>query len=94
MAERISAAFEAGDIVDICHAIGAATPQHNIMDVARRAGIERTSLDRAFAGGKKQPNFSTVLNVLHAMGLQLHVTMRQNAQPIAPHDREPHASGA
>jgi probable addiction module antidote protein len=84
MAERINAAFEAGDIVDICHAIGAATRQHNITDLARRAGIERTNLYRAFAGGEKRPNFSTVLNVLHAMGLELHVTIRRNAQPIEP----------
>ena len=94
MAERINAAFEAGDIVDICHAIGTAARQHNLADLARRAGIERTSLYRAFAGEKKGPNFSTVLNVLHAMGLELQVTMRQNAQPMSPHGREPDASGA
>ncbi|WP_354128577.1 hypothetical protein [Bradyrhizobium sp. i1.15.2] len=36
-------------------------------------GITRTSLYRAFAGGKAHPNFSTVLSVLHAMGFRLHV---------------------
>jgi probable addiction module antidote protein len=61
IAERINAAFEAGDIVDICHAIGAAIRQHNVTDLARRADIERTSLYRAFAG-EQHPNFSTVLN--------------------------------
>jgi len=94
MAERITAAFEAGDIVDICHAIGTAARQHNLADLARRAGIESTSLYRAFAGGEKRPNFSTVLNVLHAMGLELHVTIRQNAKPMSPHGREPGAPGA
>ena len=75
------------DIVDICHAIGTAARQHNLADLARRAGIERTNLYRAFAGGEKRPNFSTVLNVLHAMGLELHVTIRQNAKPMSPRER-------
>ncbi|MDE5446360.1 putative addiction module antidote protein [Bradyrhizobium sp. CSA207] len=68
------AAFEAGDIADICRAIEDATRLHNISELARRSGIVRTSLYRAFAGGKAHPNFSTVLSVLHAMGFQLHVT--------------------
>jgi len=80
IAERINGALETGAIVEICHAIGAATRQHNIADLARRAGIERTSLYRAFAGREKHPNFSTVLNVLNAMGFELQVTTRESAQ--------------
>jgi len=88
IAERINAAFETGDISEICHAIEASTRRYNIAELARRAGIERTSLYRAFSGGEKHPNFSTVLNVLHAMGLQLQVTMCQSAQPIEDDDKE------
>ena len=58
IAERINAAFETGDIAEICRAIEVATRQHNVADLARRAGIERTSLYRAFAGGEKHPNYS------------------------------------
>ena len=94
IAERINAAFEAGDIDEICHVIGAAAHQHNISELARRSGIERTSLYRAFAGREKHPNFTTVLNVLHAMGFALQVTMRPNAQAPKPQDKEPHTSGA
>jgi probable addiction module antidote protein len=79
--ERINAAFETGDIAEICHAIEIGTRQHNVADLARRAGINRISLYRAFSGSEKHPNFSTVLNVLHAVGLQLHVTMRQSVEP-------------
>ena len=92
IAERINAAFETGDIAEICRTIEVAIRQHIVADLARRAGIERTSLYRAFAGGEKHPNFSTVLNVLHAMGFQLHVTLRQNARASKPRDEEPHAS--
>ncbi|MGY8662163.1 addiction module antidote protein [Bradyrhizobium sp. UFLA05-109] len=89
IAERINGALETGDIVEICHAIGAATRQHNIADLARRAGIERTSLYRAFAGEEKHPNFSTVLHVLGAMGFELRVIARQNAQARNSGDQTP-----
>ena len=92
IAERINGALETGDIVEICHAIGAATRQHNIADLARRSGIERTSLYRAFGGREKHPNFCTVLNVLNAMGFELRVITRQNiGARMSPAD---HTSGA
>ncbi|WP_439400149.1 addiction module antidote protein (plasmid) [Bradyrhizobium sp. PMVTL-01] len=80
VAEHINAAFEAGDIADVCRAIEEVARLHNISELARSSGITRTSLYRAFAGGKAHPNFSTVLSVLHAMGFQLHVTLRPRAQ--------------
>ena len=75
MAERITAAFEAGDIVDICHAIGTAARQHNLADLARRAGIERTSLYRALA-----PEFQHGSEHITRNGFQLHVTVRGSAR--------------
>ena len=79
-AERLNAAFETGDIAVICRAIEVEIRQHSVAELARRAGIVRTSLYRAFSGADKHPNFSTVLNVLDAMGLQMHVTTRQKVE--------------
>jgi probable addiction module antidote protein len=76
-ADCINRALEKSDIVEICHAIAAATHLYNISDLAQKSGLARPSLHRAFAGGPKKPNFTTVLNVLDAMGFRLHVTVRR-----------------
>ena len=74
--DRINRAFAGSDMSAICNAIGDATRLHNISEIAREAGMERTSIYRAFAGAKL-PNFTTVLKVLDAMGFQLKVTQRR-----------------
>ena len=75
-AVRINEAFKKSDIAGICHAIGAATRLYNISDLAEKSGLARSSLHRAFAGDPIKPNFTTVFDVLDAMGFQLHVTVR------------------
>jgi probable addiction module antidote protein len=75
-ADYLNRAFATSDTAQICQAIGVVTHLHNISTIAKKAGIERTSLYRAFAGGSQHPNFKTVLSVLDAMGFQLHVTAR------------------
>jgi probable addiction module antidote protein len=79
IADYMNRAFETSDIAAICHAIGSATRLHNISDIAKRAGIERPSVYRAF-GGRQSPNLSTLLGVLDAMGFQLKVTQRRGQQ--------------
>ena len=76
IADRINDAFATSDVTVICHAIGDAARLHSISDIAREAGIQRSSIYRAFSG-KQLPNFSTVLGVLDAMGFQLMVTPRR-----------------
>lgn len=76
-ADYLNHAFESSDIDEICKAIGVVAQRHNISDIAKKAGIERSSLYRAFAGSPRHPNFKTVLSVLDAMGFQLHVTARR-----------------
>jgi probable addiction module antidote protein len=49
-ADCLNHAFETSDIAEICKAIGVVTHRHNILDIAKKAGIERSSLYRAFAG--------------------------------------------
>jgi probable addiction module antidote protein len=75
-ADYLNHAFAGSDIDEICKAIGVVAQRHNISDIAKKAGIERSSLYRAFAGSPKHPNFKTVLSVLDAMGFQLQVTAR------------------
>jgi DNA-binding phage protein len=45
---RINAALDTSDISSICEAIGRAVMLHNVSEIARKAGLERTSLYRAF----------------------------------------------
>jgi len=78
-ADCINRALEKSDIAEICHAIGAATRLFNISDLAQKSGLARPSIHRAFAGDPIKPNFTTVFNVLDAMGFQLHVTVRRGA---------------
>ena len=78
-ADLINEAFKKSDIAGICHAIGAATRLYNISDLAEKSGLARPSIHRAFAGDPIKPNFTTVFNVLDAMGFRLHVTVRPGA---------------
>ena len=63
---------------EICKAIGVVTHRYNIADIAKKAGIQRSSLYRAFTGSPNHPNFKSVLSVLDAMGFQLQVTARRD----------------
>jgi probable addiction module antidote protein len=80
IADYINHAFETSDVVGICEAIGAATHLHNMSDIAKKSGIERPSLYRAFSGRPTGPNFKTVLSVLDAMGFRLKVTVRRGGR--------------
>jgi probable addiction module antidote protein len=82
-ADCLNHAFQTSDIAEICKAIGVVIHLHNVSYIAKKAGIERSSLYRAFAGSPRHPNFKTVLSVLDAMGFQLHVTARggERARP-------------
>ena len=79
-ADLINQALEKSDIAEICHAIAAATRLYNISDLAQKSGLARPSLHRAFAGDPKKPNFTTVFNVLDAMGFQLLVKVRRGGR--------------
>ena len=78
-ADYINQALEKSDAAEICHALADATRLYNISDLAQKSGLARQSIYRAFAADPRKPKFTTVLSVLHAMGFQLHVTMRHDA---------------
>ncbi|HUN95230.1 MAG TPA: putative addiction module antidote protein [Bradyrhizobium sp.] len=70
---EINRALRRTDVAGACATIGSAVKLHNASEIARKAGIERPSIYRAF-GSAGSPNFSTVVKVLAAMGLRLKVT--------------------
>ena len=90
-ADYLNHAFETSDIAEICKAIGVVAHCYNISDIAKKAGIERTSLYRAFAGSPK-PNFKTVLSVLDAMGFLLLVTARRGERATGAFGRSSKSS--
>jgi probable addiction module antidote protein len=53
-------AFETSDVAAICNAIGDATRLHNISDIAKKAGIERPSIYRAFRDQRIAKPFNRV----------------------------------
>jgi|SRR4051812_44748981 probable addiction module antidote protein len=74
MAEELNIALASAEPKTICKAIGKALGDFNIAEMARQTGLQRQSIYRAFKTNTQLPNFSTVLAVLSAMGLQLKVT--------------------
>jgi probable addiction module antidote protein len=69
----LNAAFQSDDVDRICQSIGAAAKSHNITEIAKKSGLNRPTMYRAFAGGGAYPNLTTVVGVLAAMGLRLKV---------------------
>jgi probable addiction module antidote protein len=76
---RINEALGSSDITAICDAIGETIRRNNITDIAKTAGLKRTSIYRAF-GGRQSPNLSTVIRCLDALGLQFNVVRRPGRQ--------------
>lgn len=67
LADELNGAFASAEPQIICRAIGKALGDFNVSEIARQTGLPRSSIYRAF--GNAQPNFSTVLTVLTAMGV-------------------------
>ena len=77
IAVDLNRSFQTGDIERICRSIGEAVKAYNIADVAKKSGLSRPSVYRAFAGGGAYPNLTTVVGVLGAMGLSLKVAVKR-----------------
>jgi probable addiction module antidote protein len=64
---------EAGDdAAFIAKALGDIARAKGMSQVARDAGLSRESLYKALSG-QRTPNFETILKVIKALGLELHV---------------------
>lgn len=71
IAAYLEAALEEGDAALIAAAIGDIARAKGMTQIAREAGLGRESLYKALSPGGN-PEFSTILKVLAALGLRLH----------------------
>ena len=71
MAAYLEAALEAGDTSLIAAALGDIVRAKGMTGVARQAGLGRESLYKALSP-EGNPEFSTVLKVIRALGLKLY----------------------
>ena len=71
MAAYLEAAFEDGDPALIAAALGDIARAKGMSQIARETGLGRESLYKALSPDGN-PEFSTVLKVVRALGLRLH----------------------
>jgi probable addiction module antidote protein len=72
MIAYLDAAFEDGDPILIAAALGDVARAKGMSQIARDAGVGRESLYKSLSTSGN-PEFSTVLKVIDALGLRLHV---------------------
>lgn len=72
IANYLEAAFEDGDPALIAAALGDVARAKGMSQIAADAGLGRESLYKALSS-KGNPEFATVLKVIHALGLRLKV---------------------
>ena len=75
MAAYLEAALEDGDPALVIHALGNIARARGMSQIARQTGLGRESLYKALSG-EGNPEFTTVLKVVRALGLKL------KAQPM------------
>ncbi len=73
IAAYMTEALESGDPAFVADALGVVARARGMTEVAREAGVSRESLYRALSADGN-PEFATVLRVVHALGLRLSVT--------------------
>ena len=71
MSLYLEACLEDGDPALIAAALGDIARARGMSQVARDAGLSRESLYRALSG-EGNPEFSTIMKVIKALGLKLH----------------------
>jgi len=75
MAAYLEACIEEaqGNAAFIAKALGDIARAKGMSQVARDAGLSRESLYKALSG-ERNPEFATILKVVHALGIELHAT--------------------
>ncbi|MBI1785366.1 putative addiction module antidote protein [Candidatus Sumerlaeota bacterium] len=71
MAAYLEAALEDGDAQLVAAALGDIARARGMSQIARKTGMGRESLYKALSPGGN-PELSTVLKVVHALGIKLH----------------------
>lgn len=72
IANYLEAVLEDGDPALIAHALGVIARAKGMTNIARASGLGRESLYKALSADGN-PEFATVLKVIHALGLKLKV---------------------
>jgi len=75
MVAYLEAALDEDDAAVVAAALGDIARARGMTHVARDAGLGRESLYKALSSGGN-PEFATVLKVVRALGLRLHVATR------------------
>lgn len=70
IAAYIAALFEEGDAKAIAAGLGDVARAKGMSQVARDAGVSRESLYKALSGDRN-PEFSTIIKVMRALGMKL-----------------------
>jgi probable addiction module antidote protein len=93
MAAYLEACFEEarGDAAFVAKALGDIARAKGMTQVARDAGLSRESLYKALSG-ERTPGFDTVLKVVKALGLQLHVAASQGSGTLHTAPADPQAA--
>jgi probable addiction module antidote protein len=74
IAHYLEAVFEDGDPTLVAAALGDVARAKGMSQIAQSAGLGRESLYKALSTGGN-PEFATVLKVMHALGLKLKVVV-------------------
>lgn len=80
--EYIAAAFETEDPAFIAKCLGTVAKARNMTQLARDVGISRPALYKALSGDGN-PEFGTIMKVLHALGIKLAPKMEDDAMHAA-----------
>jgi probable addiction module antidote protein len=64
-----------GDIQEVMQALGDIARSEGMTRVSRKSGLSRESLYKALSGDRN-PNFDTIVKVMAALGLQLHIVSK------------------
>jgi probable addiction module antidote protein len=91
-ASYLAAALEEapGDAAFITNALGTVARSRNMSQLARDTGLTREGLYKALSP-EGNPSFSTVLKVMHALGVQLTVSAKPKRKPGARKQAKPAA---
>ena len=82
MVAYLEAALEEGDPSIITAVLGDIARAKGMAQIAKQSGLGRESLYKALAPDGN-PEFSTILKVVNALGLHWHVVSNKNKQPVS-----------
>jgi len=72
VADYLAAAFEAGDLDDVTHALATIARARGMTEMARSAGLARGSLYKGIGEGAN-PTLATLFSVLKALNVSLSI---------------------